>query len=76
MMGEVDNCEVGSVLLETTKELDVVCRFEPDVEDAETVVGLIAVHGRTLTVLLKSYTESRLGPPQNSEAFPLQTLDC
>jgi len=72
----VDSFDDDSVLLVTTKELDVVCRFELDVEDVKAVVELIVVHGRTLTVLLKSYIESRFGPPQNSEAFPLQNWNC
>lgn len=72
---EVVVCSSDEELV-ATDELDVVGNLELDVEDAETVLELNVVQGRTLTVWLKSYIESRDPPPQNSEAFPLQSLDC
>jgi hypothetical protein len=72
---EVDVCSFDEEVV-TTDELDVVGSLELDVVGCEAVVVLIVVQGRTLTVWLKSYIESRDGPPQNSEAFPLQSLNC
>lgn len=56
----------------TKEELDVLGGLKLDVADAETVVELMVVQGRTLTVWLKSYMSKRLDPPQNSEEFPVQ----
>jgi hypothetical protein len=62
------------VLLTIAEELDVVGNLELDVEDAEEEVELIVVQGSTLTVWLKSYISNRFAPPQNSDAFPLQSM--
>jgi hypothetical protein len=61
---------VGFVVLEPTVTFvdvdEVVCLTEVEL-DATVVKG-----GKT-TLLLKSYTSNRLGPPQNSEKLPLQS---
>jgi hypothetical protein len=54
------------VELEATDELELV--------EVEVVEVVVVVQGGNETVLLKSYTSSLFGPPQNSEWLPLQSI--
>ncbi len=54
------------VELEATDELELV--------EVVVVEVVVVVQGGKETVLLKSYTSSLLGPPQNSEWLPLQSI--
>ena len=67
--GFVEVLEVVA-FVETTDEVLVTFVLDDDFVVAEVTV----VYGGRITLLLKSYTSNRLGPPQNSERLPLHKL--
>jgi hypothetical protein len=77
VMDEVlDALEVLEVLEWTEVVVEAVLATDTlvEVEVAAFVEVVVVVQGGSETVWLKSYTSSLLGPPQNSEWLPLQSM--
>lgn len=54
----------------------MVCWIDGEPVEEGAIPAVVAVNGAvTITVLLKSYTSSRLVPPQNSEELPAHNVE-